>query len=803
MRKRYLLMLPVLLFTLSVRASAEEKIYSFDMGPAESGLMDGFTRISADTAYTKEVGYGWEGNLQGLRNFDRRRPDTLGRDFVIGANATFRMDLPAGEYRIWVLHGDSATGSSIFPIFPIGHGINPRNREILLQGKSVFTDHITWQQFYSEEYFYSHLNTDYKTKDNIWDKYLAPRYSEEKFDVILAKEPLRIVFKNLPVNALIVYPASMSSKAEVDINYLERRRRRSVAIREIKPEISVPAPTITQQDTKRGYQVFSRPPSQPVYPTTIPAEQEKDKPIGLFGSPGEVRSGMLGIYPLRDISNLNIRVDDLKNPDGKTIPSSAVEIRTVRYVEQRIGRGDNPEYQYRVVPFILVPDNILDMEKGVARSVFITVHIPTDASPGVYRGTVKIQDGKTELPLMVRVLPIDLAEDDIVHGLWVGINDYFYYHYWQPAFPEKDFEDEIWKNKERHYRYLKEYGVNSLSLTGEDMRTTTSSPDGKNIVMDFSGGFGKWMDLYKKMGFGPTPWFSFISLWRTSRGPVKPFLIRGFKDVEPLSETWKAGYKQSIELLRDEGKKRGWPEIYIYISDESSNVGQKGGEHSAAIAQVAKEVPGIRTIISVNGPYEMVAVPYVDIIMPNHAFPITKETVTYIKNKHGKELWLYNIGMTRFSYGFYPWRTGAKGRYQWHGRYTVCFPYDDFDGSGGDSSYMYSYPVPDGPPRATLNLEKLREGIYDYRYIRTLELLVDKTQGKQNARLQDAVKEAEELIAEIRNSIDWDIRKHWGMKVASGESGNDTLLDWNDEICDRYRWRIAQMIIQLNGLANN
>ena len=226
-------------------------------------------------------------------------------------------------------------------------------------------------------------------------------------------------------------------------------------------------------------------------------------------------------------------------------------------------------------------------------------------------------------------------------------------------------------------------------------------------------------------------------------------------------------------------------------------MGKVGGDHSAAVAQVAKEVPGIRTIISVNGPSEMVAVPYVDIVMPNHAFPITEETVRFVKEEHRKELWLFNIGTSRFSYGFYPWRVGAKGRYQYHARDTLCFPYNDFDSFQGESIYMKNYPVPDGPPKATVKMEELREGIYDYRYVRTLELILERAGNSGDERVKSAADQARALLSEIRGSIDWDIRTHWTVKVSAEEAGTDMLRSWDAETCERYRWLIARAIMNI------
>jgi hypothetical protein len=63
-----------------------------------------------------------------------------------------------------------------------------------------------------------------------------------------------------------------------------------------------------------------------------------------------------------------------------------------------------------------------------------------------------------------------------------------------------------------------------------------------------------------------------------------------------------------------------------------------------------------------------------DIVIPNSAYPVTPETIKEIRDA-GRTLGLYNMGATRFSYGFYAWPVDAYLRAQW------SFSYD------GDSSY--------------------------------------------------------------------------------------------------------------------
>ncbi len=55
---------------------------------------------------------------------------------------------------------------------------------------------------------------------------------------------------------------------------------------------------------------------------------------------------------------------------------------------------------------------------------------------------------------------------------------------------------------------------------------------------------------------------------------------------------------------------------------------------------------------------------HVDIIS-THAWKGSAGLIARTREK-GKTLWLYNTGMDRLSWGFYNWRVGSIGRWEWH-----------------------------------------------------------------------------------------------------------------------------------------
>ena len=112
---------------------------------------------------------------------------------------------------------------------------------------------------------------------------------------------------------------------------------------------------------------------------------------------------------------------------------------------------------------------------------------------------------------------------------------------------------------------------------------------------------------------------------------------------EQFSPEWNRAYLGLIRHGMELQKARQWPEILWYVSDERSNYREVGAKQGVELAKLVRQVPGAVSIASMNGPWEHIMVPYLDISMPNIAFPITDETLELLK-KHQSKLWLYNCG---------------------------------------------------------------------------------------------------------------------------------------------------------------
>ncbi|PPK97767.1 fibronectin type 3 domain-containing protein [Kineococcus xinjiangensis] len=95
----------------AVRVSTKAPLHKFDVQPAGSPLMPGYTEVSEKSQYTAEKGWGWI-SADGIGGRDRGTaftppPNDLERDFLLPSPAhEFVVDLPNGSYAVKTYHGD-------------------------------------------------------------------------------------------------------------------------------------------------------------------------------------------------------------------------------------------------------------------------------------------------------------------------------------------------------------------------------------------------------------------------------------------------------------------------------------------------------------------------------------------------------------------------------------------------------------------------------------------------------------------------------------------------------------------------
>ena len=259
-------------------------------------------------------------------------------------------------------------------------------------------------------------------------------------------------------------------------NVLERRAHAQPAAPADAKEIpyieTAPEPALTDAEKQRGYLLFARPTVEPVYPNTRPRPDERLDALVAFAAPGQFEPVTLALYPVRPLVNLKVRVSSLACSAGE-IPADCVDVRLGTY--WNVGY---PPYTtvktYRRTPELLERVTVHSSPAGECQRYWLTIHVPDDARPGLYLGTVTVWDDGFDralsIPIALRVLGFRLQKDPAKH-----YSAYFYTR--NKTLYQGRSEAFIRKAADNDYRAMADFGLDMLPTL------YLSCEDGKRIVV--------------------------------------------------------------------------------------------------------------------------------------------------------------------------------------------------------------------------------------------------------------------------------------------------------------------------------
>lgn len=252
------------------------------------------------------------------------------------------------------------------------------------------------------------------------------------------------------------------------------------------------------------------------------------------------------------------------------------------------------------------------------------------------------------------------------------------------------------------------------------------------------------------------------------RAGLKPGLMPSLKIAQVIAGDY-AGPEFSPQFLRIfepalRNLKRWWPAVLANPVDEPREQALEGWNRNFADTKRYLELyraAGISTLVTFTGDESfgksyVRLVPLMDVVSTHP----TRDCSGLMKA--ARELHIYNAGLNRVSWGFYPWAVGAKGRWEWHYSFWTD-AYNPF--APGTGVVM---PSPAGPV-PTEAYERVRAGIDDYRFLMLAQ------------RLPAARKLLDEIRGKIPRYLEGDL------------PGEETLDEW--------RTRLAEIIAAESAVA--
>jgi hypothetical protein len=726
------------------------ELITLDLGGPSSPLMKGFTPLSPSHIYRPHRGYGIIPGSVIARVEDRRHPDNLHRDWISFRGGGLQFDLPDGDYKILLTMEDPG----YWEYYP-----SWRQRTIFIQGREVAVERPTYEQFLSR--YFRHADDEDLPGDDIWARYIKPRYAPKEFTAKVTSGVLAIRFNGgddpyaTALSSVIIYPLAREAegrafraehdrmlKAQFDAEYREMRP---------SPPAAAPPPP-NALDGKLW--LFQRSTSVDIFATDLPAASELLQSVKTALARGEYAPLTFG---LRAVGNaLEVIGIDVTAPGLEVAP---YKIRSK--VTRQTGDGSIYRNEPRVLdPLYVTPRAPLRLSPDWTTSLLFDVYAPRTATPGTRPGliTLRFAGGTTvTIPMTITVRPWTLPEPDAPFG-YLGV---------APAYPDANYPElAARRDKELNdaVALLRRFGMNAV--TG----------GAGNI------GFSKYRDAKPLIDFTAAD-KSMAAIRRHFSGPVVGYAglaVDGLSLVAPQDtrEQHKRPYetvlKDVLGAISDHAKAQAWPPLIHVVGDEPTDEAVK--DSIAAAKAIRQARPDSRTAVFTSfvdrkDPRAALA-GAVDLLYVNHH---SQASLAHVRAS-GSACSLYNRD-TRYDRGVYAYRVrqlGCRGHMQFAFSSVHADPWYGLDGREDEYTAVFTHP--DGVLRLALGFVRYREAVTDYRYLLALE------QAIAAAPSGPEQKEAQALLANIEQSI---------------AVGHDKPKAWTDGELDHIRTVIHDRLLAL------
>lgn len=697
-------------------------LWAFDVGPAGSPLMEGFTPLDFGRTYTKGRGYGWKG-ARLWRGFDALQPDPLYRDFLCIEEGGLAIDVPNGKYHV-VVNMDSPSGFW-------GEVQRYRRRALVVEGVR-HEDKMDLASF--KAHYFRNWDRDDLPGDDTFDTYQVPYFREKHHEVEIRDGQLNVEFEGedwaCAVSSVIAYPAAKAAEGRRFLDFVRERRRMHFdnAFKRVLPEPTGKPTEPTDAERARGFVAFRRDWMEDVRDRDRPLPGERAEELSGSAFAGEYEPLTVSLLPLRDLGRVTATVTDLKGPGGASIASAAVEVGHVRH---RLSRVTAEGSVYTIAPRLITPRATAAVPQGVTRTFWLTVKAPASAQAGEYRGAVRLKaerGGELSLPLRFAVRKGTLDPVDVPAGPFSYTIDLPWY--------EDEAADWNREMAAKSLAKLREYGFTTAS--GLPVVSYRGFEGGKP-KLDFSVGDAQ-MALFRARGF-QMPVITYCPL---------PGLDTYHKDEAAMRAAGFADYgafiKAVFSAVQAHADRAGWLPVYWNIGDEPL-----GDE----LTRAAENAEAYRKAFPKGRPWFTAPSSFQGTNKGDPHFRLSKALHVVAWNLHdaaGVDLlhsaggdWAFYNGGDRWTYGVYMYkaakRYGMKYRLAWHWNASGGDPYYALDCREDD--YAWCGAGPSGELVPSVQFERLREGLDDYRRLLTLARLAKEKAGTAAAR------EAERLIAEV------------------------------------------------------
>ena len=520
---------------------------------------------------------------------------------------------------------------------------------------------------------------DEKRTDSAWiqDIYLAGARKEALIDGDLWE--LTGKRRSAPVSKVITIADN-----KLDIKWYGNRSARFIAAMTLEPVNSRFAEEIEKIRKERFLQQWPVKKTATARKNTLQLSDSSLQPARKTGD-SNLYSAAKGT-----LLNLSFTINSPENDNSPIIAATSprhesgkkLHIKT-RYGHWRYERPQ-PNATSLVIDDSFLRSDLFNMtlSSSLPRTVYLQVEIPGEAEPGIYTGSLQLfsKGALRVVDYAIEVLPLKLPE--IVQSVGLYLEPAPYYQ-WFEGFRKR----------------TPAATACDLSLLASMGFTTVAPAFATPANADSRKQFINQLQQLRLFGFeGDT----------LAYAPLKRLLVaQSHNEAMKSLIALKTAVKSSLLQLP-----------YWSVYDEP-RPDQFSAIRSTANALHAQSLD-MQTAGHLNNPAQHDLVPFSDLLIMNHGYGVSQETVSNLQDD--RQVWLYNMPDPRLAAGFYLWKSGADGYLQWHGRMPTADPFDPTDGREDDVIYLY--PWQDNCPN-TMNIHKrllsLHEATLDLRWLQWLE----------------------------------------------------------------------------------
>jgi hypothetical protein len=686
-----------------------------------------FTTVTDKSAYDDQAGFGFA-STEGLSAGGAQWPDSLSGSYIQRADGKefeFKLKLPSGEYLVWLSAGKL--------IKPDG------GRHYMLQvgDDKVLDETVDDVRLSGINYLGRFLLTPSPVRaERIWESYVNVMHPATTHAVKVTDGVLSVKAANYFLAAMVILPAQRKADFEKMAQAIRQQRIAAFA-KDIQPPKG-----LAEVPGGGDYALWVPSDLERLGPASVPGEGDRQPAaIKSAAAQGQKLILNLAVTPNVDLGACTLELADLKGPG--TIPVSNIR----GFFENFFYNGRNWSGS------VLAPTLTLEMDKGVTRPLWLWLSVPADAKAGLYKATFVFKPAKgkpAEVPVEIEVYPFGLVEElPLSCGFWGGAG-------LLPAYMSAQTRQQVLADR---LAWMRDIGLTSITVSG----ASALALNGDGTV---------------RMGFDPT-----ILLAAKKAG-----MARNVQQALML-ENWMAGVGRSIAKMMPDGAgvydqpglEFKLPGFRDYCLDAARQYKQFIDKLGVPVVITAVDEPREAEINSWNRNFDD-TVEYIKIL--HQAGLLT--SVDPMADKHGatnkdyspfvdyvdvlsthawegsarmmrltvarkKTLWLYNVGDDRYSWGFYNWRVGSTGRWEWelHSGQSGGEGFNPLRRAGG-----LTQEAPIDLCKGGFALERrmmqVSQGITDYAYLCTLE---EALRANYTGERAQAAQEARDFLESLRRAM--------------------------------------------------